>query len=87
MHCQHPPESLSVSLNICAASPAQGWFDQYRFDTDTGRIAGVLNASANEVMLRLGVALGDENARGLARELAHDHPSAAMRRVAMELIG
>ena len=87
VHCQHPPASVSVSLNICAASPAQGWFDQYRFDTENGRIAGVLNASANEVLLRLGGALGDEEAVGLARDFAVDHPSAAMRRVAKELVG
>ncbi|MEL7689358.1 transposase [Citromicrobium bathyomarinum] len=86
VHCQHPPESLSVSLNICAASPAQGWFDQYQFDLDRGAIAGVLNASANEVMLRLGVALGQEDALALAAEYADHHPSAAMRRVAGELI-
>lgn len=85
VHCQHPPESLSVSLNICAASPAQGWFDQYRFDTDAGRIAGVLNPSANEVLLRLGVALGSDAVRALAGEFAEGHPSAAMRRVAAEL--
>ena len=87
VHCQHPPESLSVSLNICAANPAQGWFDQYRFDTEAGRIAGVLNASANEVLLRLGVALGGEDARHCAQHFATHHPSAAMRRVASGMIG
>ena len=86
VHCQHPPESLSVSLNICAANPAQGWFDQYRFDTDAGRIAGVLNPSANAVMLRLGAAVGSEDARRLAREFASAHPSVAMRREASELL-
>lgn len=85
VHCQHPPASLSVSLNICAAHPAQGWFDQYRFDIEGGRIAGVLNPSANEVMLRLGMAIGSEDARALARDVAGDHPSAAMRRVAAQL--
>lgn len=92
VHCQRPPTSLSVSLNICAANPAQGWFDQYRFDlpmqsgqSGAGRIAGVLNASANEVMLRLGVASGHDGARALAREFAVNHPSAAMRRCAAEL--
>ncbi len=85
VHCQHPPESLSVSLNICAANPAQGWFDQYRFDVEQGRIAGVLNASANEVLLRLGMALGNDEALALATVFAEDHPSAAMRRVAAGL--
>ena len=87
VHCQHPPESLSVSLNICAANPAQGWFDQYRFDLEESRIAGVLNPSANEVMLRLGLALENEDALALARDFAGSHPSAAMRRVASSLVG
>tara|TARA_B100000678_G_scaffold45007_1_gene34827 strand:+ start:5902 stop:6702 length:801 start_codon:yes stop_codon:yes gene_type:complete len=86
VHCQHPPESLSVSLNICAANPAQGWFDQYRFDVDRGRIAGALNASANEVLLRLGIALGSDEAQNAAQHFARDHPSAAMRRVAIALL-
>ena len=85
VHCQHPPDSLSVSLNICAAHPAQGWFDQYRFDLEKGEIAGVLNASANEVMLRIGMALGSDAARDCAQHFATEHPSAAMRRVASEL--
>ncbi|MBB3033210.1 transposase [Alteriqipengyuania lutimaris] len=85
VHCQHPPASLSVSLNICSAHPAQGWFDQYRFDLEKGEIAGVLNASANEVMLRIGMALGSDAARDCAQHFAAEHPSAAMRRVASEL--
>lgn len=85
VHCQHPPESLSVSLNICAANPAQGWFDQYRFDVEEGRISGILNASANEVMLRMGVALGDGDAQNCAQHFARNHASAAVRRVAAEL--
>ena len=87
VHCQHPPESLSVSLNICAANPAQGWFDQHRFDLEESCIAGVLNPSANEVMLRLGVALENNDALALAADFAGHHPSTAMRRVASSLVG
>ena len=91
VHRQHPPESLSVSLNICAANPAQGWFDQYCFEppegSGEGRIARVLNASANEVMLRLAAALGNRDAHDLAGCFAANHPSAALRRVAAELAG
>jgi len=86
VHCQHPPESLSVSLNICAANTAQGWFDQYSFDVEQGRIAGVLNSSANEVMLRMGVALSNGKAQNAAQHFARDHPSAAMRRAANGLM-
>ena len=85
VHCQHPPDSLSVSLNICAANPAQGWFDQYRFDPDQARIAGVLNPSASEMLLRLGAALGSGEAKALARDFAQHHPSIALRRSAREI--
>ena len=87
VHCQHPPQSLSVSLNICAANPAQGWFDQYGFDVEQGRIASVLNPSANEVMLRLGAALGHAETYRLARDFADAHPGCAIRRLAGEIRG
>ncbi|NCP17640.1 MAG: transposase [Erythrobacter sp.] len=87
VHCQHPPQSLSVSLNICAANPAQGWFDQYRFDVEEGRIDGVLNPSANEVMLRMGATLGHSRTCQLARDFAGTHPGFAIRRLAGELRG
>ena len=47
----------------------------------------VLNASANEVMLRVAAALGNLDAHDLTGDFAADHPSAALRRVAAELAG
>tara|TARA_B100001765_G_C19204475_1_gene206713 strand:+ start:297 stop:440 length:144 start_codon:yes stop_codon:yes gene_type:complete len=47
----------------------------------------VLNPSANEVMLRLGNALGSKDAGALADEFASSHPSAAMRRAAGRAVG
>ena len=84
VHSQLPPEALSVSLNIMHAPGSQGWSDQYRFDVESGKIAGVLSAGASEVFLRIAVGLGCENARDLADHFARAHPSQRMRLTALD---
>jgi hypothetical protein len=84
VHVQHPADALSVSLNVMHMAPHQGWFDQYRFDVGTRRIAGILNPGASEVALRLAVALGLDEARDLAAEFGRTHPSDRMRLAAWE---
>lgn len=84
VHSQLPPDALSVSLNVMHAGGAQGWLDQYRFDTARDEIAAVLGAGASEVFLRLAVGLGGEEARDLAERFARSHPSDRMRLTALE---
>jgi hypothetical protein len=84
VHSQLPPDSLSVSLNVMHAGGAQGWLDQYRFDVETNKIAGVLGPGASEVFLRIAVSLGGEEALDLAEHFATSHPSDRMRLVAFE---
>ncbi len=48
---------------------AQGWLDQYRFDTGAGTVAGMLNEGASEAFLRIAVGLGSEEALALAETL------------------
>jgi len=84
VHSQLPPEALSVSLNIMHAGGAQGWTDQYRFDTANDRIDGVLSPGAGEVFLRIAVGLGGEEALDLADHFARRHPSERMRLTALE---
>jgi hypothetical protein len=84
VHAQHPPDSLSVSLNVMHAGGAQGWLDQYRFDTERNAIAGVLSHGASEVFLRIAVGLGSSEARDLADRFARTHPSDRMRLIALE---
>lgn len=84
VHSQLPPDALSVSLNVMHASGAQGWLDQYRFDVDSGTIAGVLGTPATQVFLRVAVGLGNEEALGLAEDFARSHPSDRMRLAALE---
>ena len=84
VHSQLPPESLSVSLNVMHASGAQGWLDQYRFDTAAGTITAVLGTPATQVFLRIAVGLGNEEALDLAESFARNHPSDRMRLTALE---
>ncbi|MGD9665019.1 MAG: transposase [Novosphingobium sp.] len=86
VHRQLPPDSLSVSLNIMHTSPAQSWLDQYRFDVDEDRIAGVLNHGASEVFMRVAVAMGSDGACDLAETFGKSHPSDRMRLVAWEAL-
>lgn len=84
VHVQHPADALSVSLNVMHMATAQGWFDQYRFDVNEKRIAGILSHGASEVALRLAVALGLDDAHDLAAEFGKAHPSDRMRLAAWE---
>jgi hypothetical protein len=84
VHSQLPPEALSVSLNVLHAGGAQGWLDQYRFDTESNTVAGVLSSGASEVFLRIAVGLGGEEALDLAERFARTHPSDRMRLTALE---
>jgi hypothetical protein len=84
VHCQHPPESMSVTLTLSHAHASQGWFDHYIFERRKGRagafrIARVLGHGPSETFLRVAVALGGEEARDLAYRFGKHHPSDRMR--------
>lgn len=66
------------------AGGAQGWLDQYRFDTGRDEIAAVLSPGASEVFLRIAVGLGGEEAIDLAETFARSHPSDRMRLSALD---
>jgi hypothetical protein len=79
IHAQHAADALSVSINVVHTGSAQGWLDQYRFDLDQGRVAGILNNGASEAFVRIAVALGGAEAIDLAHRFGHRHPSDRMR--------
>lgn len=81
IHVQLPPDSLSVSLNILGADPAQPWIEQYRFDIARGTIAEGLTTTASEALVALAAHLG--NGLDLAADFARRHPSARMRVTAL----
>lgn len=84
VHAQIPPDALSVSINVMHAGGAQGWLDQYSFDTDRNVISGVLGHGTSEVFLRLAVGLGGDEALDMASRFAARHPSDRMRLAALE---
>ena len=84
IHSQLPAESLSVSLNILRIHPAEGWFDQYGFDLESGAITGVLNPTATEAFLRCAVGLGGAEAIDLAEHFGRHHPGDRMRLASYE---
>lgn len=86
VHRQLPADSLSVSLNIMAASPRTPWLDQYRFDVDHGRIDGILSHSASEALLTLAAHFGGPDAFDVAHDFARGHPSGRMRVAALRAV-
>lgn len=84
VHRQLPPENLSVSLNVVAADPAAGWFDQYGFDVEADAVTGVLNPTSTEVFLRLAVGLGGAEALDMAERFGRIHPSDRLRLACFE---
>jgi hypothetical protein len=79
VHSQLPPDSLSVSLNILAMSAASEFQEQYSFDLARSRIAGILNPSGLETLVRLASVFGGENGRDLIEDFAERHPSDRIR--------
>lgn len=84
VHAQLPPDQLSVSINIMATDPAQGWLDQYSFDPAGDTIAGTLSANSTETFLRLAVAYGHAEALDFAASVGRSHPSDRLRLAAFE---
>ncbi|HYD36300.1 MAG TPA: transposase [Allosphingosinicella sp.] len=84
VHSQLPPDSLSVSLNILAQSDRSDFCDQYRFDLARREVAGLVNTSSLEALVKLAVHLGGGNGRDLADSFASSHPSERIRFAAIE---
>lgn len=86
VHVQHPPEALSISLNILARDPAQPWRDQYEYDIARGRIVRGMTTTASEALVALAVHFGGGNGIDLASDFAARHPSPRMRRTAADAL-
>jgi hypothetical protein len=79
VHSQHPPDTLSVSLNILALSPTSEFRDQYSFDLERSTIDRVINSSGLETMVRLAGHLGGGKGTELIDTFAIRHPSERIR--------
>ncbi|MBL8652511.1 MAG: transposase [Sphingopyxis sp.] len=73
IHSQHPPTSLSVSLNIMEEGEHTSWRDQYIVDRERGTIARRPTVTPAEMLLRCAVHLTDE-AKDIADHFASAHP-------------
>lgn len=58
IHRQHPPEALSVSLNILGRDPTARTRGQHRFDIEGDRVAARLDAAPAEALMTVAAAFG-----------------------------
>lgn len=86
VHVQLPPDSFSVSLNILGYDHGQPWRTQYRFDVADNTVAEALTTTPSEALATLAVQFGGGNGADLAHELVRRHPSARMRRTALDAL-
>lgn len=84
VHVQRPPDAFSVSLNILGYDPGQVWRGQYRFDVAADRVAEPLTTAPSEALAALAVTVPD--GEGVLRDLLAAHPSARMRRTALDAL-
>lgn len=86
VHVQLPPDAFSVSLNILGYDAGQPWRSQYRFDIARDTIAEALTTTPSEALATLAVQFGGGDGIDLAHHLLRRHPSARMRRTAMDAL-
>ncbi|MEM1131974.1 MAG: transposase [Pseudomonadota bacterium] len=86
VHCQYPPEELSISLNLMLTALDQPWTDQYCYDLKRNRIDHILSFGASDILLRLAVDSGLDEGLELAETVLHKHPSHRLRSVALDAL-
>jgi len=81
IHSQSHPEEFSISLNLLAAPPEQGFKDQYCFDFDTGKISNdVATTNLTRMMLcKFSKYVGDGKSVNLLESIAERHPASRVR--------
>jgi hypothetical protein len=83
VHNQLPADAMSVSLNILERSPSSGFRDQYHFDLERSKIAGIMTRTSLEPMLAVTAHYGGEDGEDLLRSFAASHPSERVRWAAL----
>ncbi|WOE76222.1 transposase [Alterisphingorhabdus coralli] len=86
VHCQYPPEALSISLNLMLTAWDQPWTDQYSYDLERNRIGHILSFGASDILLRLAVDSGLGDGLELAETVMQKHPSHRLRSVALDAL-
>jgi hypothetical protein len=83
IHLQLPADAMSVSLNIVETSHSSVFRDQYQFDVEGSKIAGIMTRTSLEPMLALTAHFGGEEGEDLLRSFAAAHPSDRVRWAAL----
>lgn len=83
IHLQLPADAMSVSLNILETSHNSVFRDQYRFDVERSKVAGIMTRTSLEPMLALTAHYGGEEGEDLLRGFAASHPSDRVRWAAL----
>lgn len=91
---RHPPEALSISIDLEHTHPDQTWSSRHDFslvqDETAGRVrgevTGLFGHGPSESLLRIAVGLGSPGARDLAAHFGRSHASDRMRLVAWQAL-
>ena len=83
IHLQLTADAMSVSLNILEAAHSSAFRDQYQFDVERSKIAGIMTRTSLEPMLALTAHFGGEDGEDLLRSFAAAHPSDRVRWAAL----
>ncbi|MBO9826922.1 hypothetical protein J7373_01515 [Xanthomonas sp. A2111] len=89
IHIQHPPEELSISLNLMIISPESQHTEQYFFDTNAGVISGIPEAAYVYRHASLATLLGEvgnETSLPLLHSLLENQPNRRVRISALQSI-
>lgn len=84
IHLQLPADAMSVSLNILETSHNSVFRDQYRFDVERSKVAGIMTRTSLEPMLALTAHYGGEDGEDMLRGFAASHPSDRVRWAALK---
>lgn len=79
VHCQHAPDSLSVSINLMHSSGRQRVTDQFQYDLQQRTISRVLTGCTGDTLARLALALDRANTMDVLHDVASHHPSERLR--------
>lgn len=83
VHDQLPPESMSISINICEHSLRGQTLDQYAFDTENDRVTGIINRNTAVGLMPVAAELCGDQGRALLGEIAKRHASDRLRAIAI----
>jgi hypothetical protein len=89
VHIQHPPEELTVTLNLMISLPEVRTRDQFFFDTTRKLITDYVsdtNSSKRVSLLRMAAHLGDAHTADLLQDIAKRHDNRRVRLTAFDVL-